>query len=205
MANGLVTLDSGVSSGALDASATMPDFNDSPWGTYGFATMMASGVISAMGDVSASRSQAGALQAQAGFTKFQAQENLQRGQIAGAQVKKQEESQLLQSGSHANQLIGAERASFGAQGVNVNAGVPLADQVATGKMSALDALTIRNNATLKAWGIETETAQTAGQQELEATGQEAEATQSLALGGAKAANALMGEVDTYESMRARGW
>ena len=187
------------------ADAGTPKYNDSLWGTYGLPTMLLSGAVAGLGDIMAANNQSQALQSQAKLNRFQADENAKRGAMGVAQIQQETAAQLGQSGSHAQAIIGAERASFANQGVNVNAGVPLAEQVSTGKISAVDAMTIRNNAALKAWGVSTSAGQVSGQQEMEATAEDSEAKQSLALGGAKAANALITQIDTYESMRTRGW
>jgi len=50
------------------------------------------------------------------------------------------------------QLIGAQRAAFGASGVDVNQGNALDVQADTASMGELDALTIQLNAAREAWG-----------------------------------------------------
>lgn len=50
------------------------------------------------------------------------------------------------------QLIGTQRARLAAQGVDVNQGSALDIQADTAAIGELDALTIRNNAALEAWG-----------------------------------------------------
>ena len=186
-------------------SPTTANFDDGFFGTYGFPLMMASGAVSAIGDISQTQNQANALKTQAGFSSFQAQQATTRAALGVEQVQKQEGQALLESGARANATMGAQRAAYAAGNANVNTGTPLAEQVATGQMSSVDALTIRNNAALEAYGIQLGGIQQAGQQELEALGETGEATQTLALGGAKAANDIMSQIDTYESMRARGW
>jgi|SRR6185312_217154 len=52
--------------------------------------------------------------------------------------------------------LGADRASYGAQGVSVDSGSAVDVQANTARFSALDAMTIRNNAARKAWGYNVE-------------------------------------------------
>lgn len=172
-------------------------YSDSIFGKYGFHMMMASAAISGIGDILSAQNQANALQTQSKFNQFQSQVTLQRANVAEQANEQAEGAELQQSGSHANAIIGAQRAAYGSQGVNVNAGVPLAEQVSQGKMSAVDAMTIRNNAALKAYGINAGAIQEAGQQEFEALGESTQAQQTLALGGAKAANAITNQLDQY--------
>jgi hypothetical protein len=183
-------------------AANSAQFTDGFFGTYGFPMMMASGAIASAGDIFAGQAQAQALQTQASFTENQAAETVKRAAMATEESGKEEQTELQQSGSHAEQIIGAERAAYGSQGVNVNAGVPLAEQVAQGKMSAVDALTIRNNASLRAFGINAGAQEQASEQEFQAMGETNEANQSLALGGAKAANAITSGMDQYLYTRA---
>ena len=72
-------------------------------------------------------------------------------------------------------------------------------------MSNVDAMTIRRNAAMKAYGIQVGGIQEAGQEQLEAAGEQGQASQYLSSGGAQAANALMSQMDQYESIRARGF
>lgn len=182
-----------------------PGIGGKDFGTRGFQLQMGVAAVSAASDIANAKNQADALKVQAGFTKFQAQENIKRGVLESAQAGKVEQSQLMASGERSNQVIAAQRSGYAAQGVNVNAGSALDVQVAEGKMSAIDSMTIRNNAALKVWGIQTGALQTAGQQEFQAQAEDVEAKQSLALGGAKAANQVMQQLDVYESMKMRGW
>lgn len=56
--------------------------------------------------------------------------------------------------------IGAQRASYGAQGIDVNLGSALDVQTDTAYQGALDALTIRVNGAREAWGFQVEAANT---------------------------------------------
>lgn len=200
----------------LAASGLLDDDKTVPWmaqpgigggalGTKGFQLQMGTAAVSAYSDVVNAQDQAAALRTRAAYTKFESLENLKRGNMQADQAKKVSDTQVNAVGERANQVIGAQRAGYAAEGVKVNTGSALDEQVATGKMAAIDAMTIRNNAALKVWGIQTGAKAVASQQEFQAMAEESEAKQSLALGGAKAANQVMQQLDTYESMKMRGW
>lgn len=57
------------------------------------------------------------------------------------------------------ELIGAQRAGFAANGVDVNSGSAANLQDDAAALGELDALTIRNNAAREAWGYRTQSAQ----------------------------------------------
>lgn len=180
-------------------------FKDGFFGKHGAAIMIATGSVTGVDDFLTAQSQSNALMTQAGFNRYQSALNLRRGVVAQGQVESQEGQQLLSSGARANGIIGAQKASYAAQGVNTNAGTPLEQAVAEGKVSATDAFTIHNNAALEAYGIQNKTIQISGQQQMEALGEESAANQSLLLGGAKFGNDMMVQADMADSMRARGW
>lgn len=56
----------------------------------------------------------------------------------------------------ARRLIGSQRAALGAQGLDPNAPASLDIQTETALIGELDAMTIRNNAALEAWGFRTQ-------------------------------------------------
>ena len=190
----------------LQFSATKtPQFNDSAWSTYAGPLMAITGLIAGVGNIFNDQNQAAALKTQAGFNQFQAQQNLQRTALSVEQTKEQEGTELLDSGAKSNAVIGNQRAGAASQNIGVNSGTILAEQQAQGRMSNVDAMTIRRNAAMKAYGIQVGGIQEAGQEQLEAAGEQGQASQYLSSGGAQAANALMSQMDQYESMRARGF
>ena len=54
------------------------------------------------------------------------------------------------------QTVGAQRASFGAQGIAMDSGSALDLQTDAAKFGALDALTVLDNARSEAWGFQTQ-------------------------------------------------
>jgi hypothetical protein len=72
---------------------------------------------------------------------YQAKDALERGVIAETRSR-----------TTTKRTIGAQRAFFASQGVDVNEGSPADVQANTAYLGELDALTIRNNAAREAWG-----------------------------------------------------
>jgi hypothetical protein len=152
--------------------------------------MMASGVMSGVSSYMKGAQQKAALDLSASFQDFQAKEDIKRAGMETSALKLQEGEQLQQVGSRANAIIGAQKAAYASQHVAVASGTAGTEEADEGRSAAADALTIRNNAILKAWGIDTGATQEAGQEELTALGQQGEGEQSLILGGAQAWNTL---------------
>lgn len=108
-----------------------------------------------VGSFANQRQQAGAVLAQGQYNKrlddfnahladLQAQDAIARGAQA-------ETIQRQRTG----QIVGAQRASFAAQGIDANTGSATDVQSDTARIGELDALTIRNNAAREAWGYQT--------------------------------------------------
>lgn len=87
-------------------------------------------------------------------------------------------------------IIGSQRASYAAQGVDVGSGSAADVQADTAKQAELDAITIRTNAALTAWGFKTQ-----------AQGQLLQAANTLRLGQLQATNTR--EVGQVQALNAR--
>lgn len=74
-----------------------------------------------------------------------AEDSIRRGKKRATQISK-----------NARVLIGAQRAAFAAQGIDISEGTALAIQEETAAFAAEDALAIKNNAWREAWGFKTE-------------------------------------------------
>ena len=101
--------------------------------------------FSAYSQMKAGQGQQQMFERNAAFAEFQAVDALARG--------KETEKRSRQN---TNQVIGAQRTSFAAQGVDVNKGSPLDVQADAAYLGELDALTIRNNAAKEAYGYRTQ-------------------------------------------------
>lgn len=111
--------------------------------TAAIVTMFGAG-MSAYGQVQAGRAHEALANRQAQVAEQQAQDAIARGQVA-------EERRRLQT----RQQIGAQRAAYASQGVDVNVGTPVDTQTDTASIGELDAQMIRRNAQLEAWGYRT--------------------------------------------------
>lgn len=91
------------------------------------------------------------------------------------------------------QTIGAQRASYAAQGVEVSNGSALAVQEDTAYQGKLDALQIQTNAAIAAWGYN-----------VEAQGTLLQAASTLTLGGLQSANTLQVALANAANLRQTG-
>jgi hypothetical protein len=87
------------------------------------------------------------------------------------------------------QLIGMERANEGASGVSLDSGSPLRLQSDTATLGEVDALTIRNNAAIAAWGARSQASSFGSQAKADALTGELNAGGSLLSGAAATGSA----------------
>ncbi len=104
-------------------------------------TTLAGGAISAYSQYQAGKMSGKLNDLNAGIAKSQAKDAIERGREGQRVVRRR-----------GAQIVGAQRASFAGQGVDVNSGSAAELQSETRQLSEMDALTIRNNAALEAWG-----------------------------------------------------
>lgn len=108
----------------------------------------------------------------AGFADLQAQNALQRGELMAER-----------EGQRAGATIGAQRASYAAQGVSVNSGSAATAQADTAGLSAIDQLMIRNNAAREAWGYNVQALNDRTQAKFAALSGKTNANSTLLTGG----------------------
>lgn len=84
-------------------------------------------------------------------------------------------------------VVGSQRAALAANGVDVNYGTAQEMQDETRSMGALDALRIKNNAMLEAWGYKTEAANLGGSSAFSSLAQSNTQRNMLLTGGLRAA------------------
>lgn len=84
------------------------------------------------------------------------------------------------------QIVGAQRAGFAAQGVDVNSGVAADVQADTKYMGEQDAVTIRNNAWREAWGYRVAATDLYGQGKMADIASKNKSRQTLIAGGINA-------------------
>lgn len=116
------------------------------------APFIALATTSAISSASGSFAQSSAMKAEASyqrnlfdinksFAEMNATDAIRRGDKAANAIRKQ-----------GKQIRGAQRAAFAAQGIDVGEGSAIEIQDDTEKQAKLDAVTIKNNAYLEAWG-----------------------------------------------------
>lgn len=113
------------------------------------ATAAILGGVQAVSSFVSSQSQAKAITKQADFNtdvaNSQATDAIARGDFDASQ-----------RGVAGRQMIGAQRAALGGSGVDVNSGSGAKLQEDEARLSAMDQLTIKNNANRQAWGLRTQ-------------------------------------------------
>jgi len=106
-------------------------------------------VTSAVGSVTQGRANSDAAMYQAAVARNNALVADQNAQYAIEAGRRSESAQRQKTA----QLIGAQRASMAANGIDINSGSPLNLQADTAQVGELDALTIRNNAARQAYNF----------------------------------------------------
>lgn len=119
-----------------------PTANPAAWqkasiGASGFGTL-----LSAMGTFSNASAEKKALKTNAAYTEYQAADAARRGELEGVKV-----------GQRAAQVRGAQRASMGARGVDVEDGSPLDILRETDYFSELDQRTVKENTAREIYGF----------------------------------------------------
>jgi hypothetical protein len=109
------------------------------------------------------------------ISDIQAKDAIDRGDIAAGNLRNQ-----------ANQLQGSQRASAAAQGIDVNSGDAAALVEETNKLSTLDILNIKNNATREAFGYQAQASGLRSQAQMTRIAGKNAATGSILTSGANA-------------------
>lgn len=113
--------------------------------TAALGVMAVGAGYSAYSSMKAGSAQQGMFQRNAQFAEAQAIDAEARGRVNEQRQRETTEG-----------VIGSQRVSFAAQGVDVNKGSSLDVQADAAYLGELDALTIRNNAAREAWGYRTQ-------------------------------------------------
>lgn len=90
------------------------------------------------------------------FAQSQARFNISMSQIKEREAKRRGEADVQKLKTKTKQIIGTQRVSYAGQNVALDSGTPLDIQEETAALSAEDAVTIRNNAWLEAFGYRVE-------------------------------------------------
>lgn len=127
-------------------------------GTTGAVAAGGQAGLSIVGAYNTSQSQ----KLQAEFQQAQYEANSKIANLQGESAIQAGEFAQADTGRRAKALIGSERAAAGASGVDVNSGSAAAIQGDTAALSAMDQLTIKNNAWKQAWGYSEQALQSEG-------------------------------------------
>lgn len=100
--------------------------------------------------------QAGATEARGTFEQQRYDRNAALAAVEATQAMQTGQIEAGQRRAAGREELGADRASFGAQGVDMSSGSAKDVQANTSRFSAIDMLTIQNNAARKAWGYDVE-------------------------------------------------
>jgi hypothetical protein len=111
------------------------------------------------------------------YADLQGKDAIRRGDAAATAIRKR-----------GKQVIGAQRAALAAQGVVLDSGSALELQEETAELSAIDALTVKNNAWREAWGFKAETQAATAQGQMARFTSKANAQNTLITGGLQATN-----------------
>lgn len=121
------------------------------------------GALQAGSTIGGAFAQSSAIKQQAEFQKQSLEFNMKLADIKGAEAERigQEEAEFVKM--RGDQIIGTQRATMAAQGIELDSGTALALQEETARMAEQDAIRIKNNAAREAWGYKVEALNMQGQ------------------------------------------
>jgi len=150
--------------------------------------------VAAAASMLAAKKQADGMEAQGEFAERQGKVNARLAEMQSDDALARGDAASKQAADRANQVRGAQRVGFAAQGVALDSGSAQDVQQETARLGALDALTVKNNAQREAWGYRIQANQylASGEQAVMAGRNSAGAT--LLTGGAQA----VGQIASYQ-------
>lgn len=150
------------------------------------SVLAASNAINAASSISTAFTQSQALRSRAGYQNAMDQANARLSGISADDALARGETAARLSQTRVRGVIGAQRSSFAAQGVDVNKGSAADVQSGTAAVGALDATTIRNNAMREALGYRMQAANYAARGRFAQLEGNIEARNTLITGGMNA-------------------
>lgn len=132
--------------------------------------------------------QAKSLKAQADYQKSMAEVNSLFSNIQASDAIARGDKAAQQLGRKTKQLIGSQRASLAAQGIEIDSGSALEIQQDTATLSKMDEMQLRNNAWREAWGYKVESSTASANAQIGMNTNRFQARQTLITGGIQAAN-----------------
>lgn len=112
--------------------------------------------VSVVASTSAAQGQASAAKAQAEYQAKQARQNAELLEIQKREILTQGNDQAVDMSQQVSQLIGSQKVSLAAQGIEIDSGSAFDLQEEARNFGQQDIETIRNNAKKQAWGISIE-------------------------------------------------
>lgn len=185
----------------IDPGTVMPDLNliepgvfpagmpkpvSTPVANPNGSIMYASMGLSAIGAITNAFSESAATRAQGSYESSIANANAA---IAGVQSRQALEAGDIEASRQnlkTQAIVGSERASQGASGIDVNSGSSALVRLGTMNVGTIDELTIRNNAARQAWGYQTEAIQDTYQGKFAQLTAKAKSFQGILSGGLQA-------------------
>lgn len=127
--------------------------------------------------------QAESIRAEGSFRKSTADANARLLDLRAEDEIRRGEKDATEYKKRVRKLRGAQRAAYGASGVDVNTGSAMLVQQETEEQGSLDALTIKNNAWKAAWGLKQEAFNTRMEGEYAQIGAKGSAARTYATAG----------------------
>lgn len=152
----------------------------------GGGLMAASLAAQGMSSVGNSYAQSQALRARGDYQKMVGQSNAHLAQIQASDAIDRGNLAAEHNQDKTRQLVGAQRASMAAQGVDVNTGSAANLQSDSETLGALDSMTLRNNAIREAYGYKVQSINDTFSGNFSQVAANAEASDTLLTGGMNA-------------------
>lgn len=148
--------------------------------------MYASMGLSAIGAITNALSESASIRAQGSYESSIANTNAAIAAVQERQTLQAGDIQASRENLKTQGIIGSERATQGASGVDVSSGSAAAVRSSTAGIGAIDELTVRNNAARQAWGYQTEAIQDTYQGKFAELTAKAKSFQTILSGGLEA-------------------
>ena len=147
----------------------------------------AAGGVSAGSQILAAKMQANAIEEQGEFQAQQLKFNSQIAMIQRKEIEDQADSDSFQKQKEVNQMLGAQKASMAANGLDVTGDLAQSIQSDTRKTGQEDVVAIKNNAWREAWGMKVKATDLSNQSNYAIAGSKFGAATTLITGGLQAA------------------
>lgn len=145
--------------------------------------------------------QASAMREQGEFQARQYESNARIAELEAADAEARGSKEAAQVRRKGEQVQGAQRASFAAQGVDVNSGSAADLQAETAYLTKQDEITVTNNAWREAWGYKVQASNYRGQGAMTRAGARNQAANTILTAGIGALDSFGGAARTLYDMK----